>query len=96
MHAVVFVTDDEQAIRSALVKRLTKQGHTAIGYDSGKALLDALQQKLPELVLLDLKMPGISGLEALKHVRQLADLARIILTTGIEEEEHGQQNIPAP
>jgi two-component system response regulator AtoC len=81
MHAVVFVVDDEQAIRTALVKRLTKHGHTAIGYESGKALLDALQQKLPELVLLDLKMPGISGLDALKHVRQLAPSAIIIMLT---------------
>ena len=81
MHAVVFVVDDEQAIRTALVKRLTKHGHTAVGYESGKALLDALQQKIPELVLLDLKMPGISGLEALKHVRQLAPSAIVIMLT---------------
>lgn len=81
MHAVVFVVDDEPAIRTALVKRLTKHGHTAVGYESGKSLLDALQQRIPELVLLDLKMPDISGLEALKHVRQLAPSAIVIMLT---------------
>ena len=81
MHAVIFVVDDEHAIRTALVKRLIKKGHTAVGYESGESLLDALRQRAPELVLLDLKMPGISGIDALKHVRQLAPSAIVIMLT---------------
>ncbi|NOT21431.1 MAG: sigma-54-dependent Fis family transcriptional regulator [Nitrospiraceae bacterium] len=81
MGAVIFVTDDEQAIRSALVKRLTRQGHHAVGYESGEELLAGLQQSLPDLVLLDVKMPGLSGLETLKHVRQLAPATIVILLT---------------
>lgn len=81
MRATVFVTDDEHVIRTAIVKRLTRQGHFAVGYESGEALLDALQHKFPELILLDLKMPGISGLEALKHIRQLAPSAMVIMLT---------------
>lgn len=81
MHVVVFVTDDEQAIRTALVKRLNRQGYLAVGYDSGEALLEALQHKSPDLVLLDLIMPGISGIDALKHVRQLAPSAIVIMLT---------------
>ena len=81
MRAVVFVADDEPAIRTAIVKRLTKQGHLAVGYESGEALLEALQTRLPELVLLDLKMPGISGIETLKHVCQLAPSAMVVLLT---------------
>jgi two-component system, NtrC family, response regulator AtoC len=81
MRAVVFVTDDEQAIRTAIVKRLARQGHFAEGYDSGETLLHALQHKLPDLVLLDLKMPGINGLDALKQVQQLAPSAMVIMLT---------------
>jgi two-component system response regulator AtoC len=81
MRAVIFVADDEQAIRTAIVKRLIRQGHHAVGYESGEALLEALQDKLPDLVLLDLKMPGISGLDALKHVRQLAPSTTVIMLT---------------
>ena len=69
MRAVIFVTDDEQAIRGSIIKRLTRQGHHVVGYESGEALLEGLQHRLPDLVLLDLKMPGLSGLETLKHVR---------------------------
>jgi two-component system response regulator AtoC len=81
MRAVIFVTDDEQAIRSAIIKRLTRQGHHVVGYESGEALLEGLQHNLPDLVLLDVKMPGLSGLEALKHVRQLAPAAIVIMLT---------------
>src|SRR2546425_4356446 len=81
MRAVIFVTDDEQAIRGAIIKRLTRQGHHVVGYESGEALLEGLQHNLPDLVLLDVKMPGLSGLEALKHVRQLAPAAIVIMLT---------------
>ncbi|MDX2252400.1 MAG: sigma-54 dependent transcriptional regulator [Nitrospira sp.] len=81
MRALVFVADDEQVIRAAIVKRLIRQGHFAVGYDSGETLLKGFEEKLPELVLLDLKMPGISGLDALKQVRQLAPSAIVIMLT---------------
>jgi two-component system, NtrC family, response regulator AtoC len=81
MRAVIFVTDDEQAIRSSITKRLTRQGHHVVGYESGEALLEGLQHNLPDLVLLDLKMSDLSGLEALKHVRQLAPAAIVIMLT---------------
>lgn len=81
MRAMVFVTDDEHVIRTAIVKRLVRQGHLAVGYESGEALMEALQQKLPDLVLLDLKMPGMSGLDVLKHVRQLAPSALVVMLT---------------
>ncbi len=67
MRATVFVTDDEHVIRTAIVKRLARQGHAAVGYESGEALMEGLQHTHPDLVLLDLKMSGMSGLEALKH-----------------------------
>lgn len=81
MRATIFVTDDEQVIRSAMVKRLTRQGHFATGYESGEALMDGLQHKHPDLVLLDLKMPGMNGLEVLKHIRHLAPSALVIMLT---------------
>lgn len=81
MRAVVFVTDDEPAIRGAVVKRLIKQGHRAVGYESGDALLEALRHDLPDLVLLDLKMPGLNGIDTLKRLRQLAPSAVVIMLT---------------
>lgn len=81
MRAVVFVTDDEQAIRAAIVKRLSRQGHRVAGYESGEALIEALRHDLPDIVLLDLKMPGMGGIDTLKQVRQLAPPAMVIMLT---------------
>lgn len=81
MRAAIFVTDDEEAIRSAMVKWLTRQGHRAVGYESGESLLAAVSHELPDVVLLDLKMPGQGGLETLKKLRQLAPSAVVIMLT---------------
>jgi CheY-like chemotaxis protein len=81
MRADICVTDDEPAIREALVKWLTRQGHHAVGYESGEALLAGLQHSLPDLVLLNLKLPGLNGLATLQQVRQLAPAAIVIILT---------------
>ncbi len=81
MRATIFVTDDEPAIRSAIVKRLSRRNHRVLGFESGEDLLKALEQDQPDLVLLDLKMPGMSGLDTLKRVRPLAPHALTIMLT---------------
>jgi two-component system response regulator AtoC len=81
MQAIIFVADDEPAIRSALAKRLTRLHHIVRAFESGTALLEALDRELPDVVLLDLKMPGLSGLEVLKFLRQKSPQSLIILLT---------------
>lgn len=81
MRATIFVTDDESAIRAAIVKRLSRRQHRVKGFESGEALLKALEHDIPDLVMLDLKMPGLSGLDALKQLRPLAPHALIIILT---------------
>ena len=52
-----------------------------MGYESGEALLEGLQHTLPDLVLLDVKMPGLSSLQTLKQVRRLALATIVIMMT---------------
>ena len=81
MSATIFVTDDEPAIRSALVKRLSRRQHRVTAFESGETLLQALDHEVPDLVLLDIKMPGLSGLETLKACRSKAPFALVIMLT---------------
>jgi len=81
MQASIFVADDESAIRNAIVKRLSKRQHRVRGFQSGQELLTALEQEQPDLILLDLRMPGMSGIDVLKHLRTKARDAVVIILT---------------
>ena len=81
IQATIYVTDDEQAIRSVIARRLSRRHHHVRTFDSGEALLEALTQEVPDLVVLDLKMGGMTGLETLKILRaQFPQLVVIMLT----------------
>ncbi len=81
MQASIFVVDDESAVRNALVKRLSRLQHHVRAFQSGEELLGALEGDQPDMILLDLKMNGMSGIEVLKELRTMArDTVVIILT----------------
>ncbi|HAN48520.1 MAG TPA: Fis family transcriptional regulator, partial [Nitrospira sp.] len=81
MQATIYVTDDEPAIRSAIVKRLSRRHHTVTGFESGEDVIRAVTQHAPDLILLDLKMPGMGGVETLRQLRPIAPQTLIIMLT---------------
>ena len=81
MHAKIFVTDDDQAVRSGIIRRLERRKHQVQSFDSGEALLLALDQDTPDIILLDLKMSGMTGIETLKHVRAKSPESLVVLLT---------------
>ena len=84
MPASIYLADDEPALRNALVKRLSQSQHQVQAFKSGDELLAAIEQSLPslpDLILLDLKMPGKSGLETLEALRKKAQDALVIILT---------------
>ena len=81
MHASIFVTDDDEVVRSSITRRLTRSGHEVRSFDSGEALLEGLDDDVPDIILLDLKMSGMTGLETLKHIRPKAPQTLVILLT---------------
>lgn len=78
----VLIIDDEAGIRSILSALLKKNGYQVQAADSGQAGLDTYAQFKPAVILLDLKMPGIDGMEVMETLdRQLnADCKTIIMT----------------
>ncbi len=78
----VLVVDDEEDVASALVTRLTRRGFAARAVTSGAATLAELASVGADVVILDLKMPHMDGLETLHHIRSRHPSVQVIVLTG--------------
>jgi two-component system, NtrC family, response regulator HydG len=78
---ILLVADDDPAVRQSLEKTLTREGYTVVLASDGTAALDRLRQGDVDLLLSDLKMPGMTGLELLKQAREAAPDVDVILLT---------------
>jgi two-component system response regulator HydG len=79
--ATLLVADDDAAVRLSLERTLSREGYVVVLAPDGQAALDRLREGGVDLLLSDLKMPGLTGLELLKLAKELApDVDVIILT----------------
>jgi two-component system response regulator RegX3 len=76
----VLVVEDEQGLREPLVYLLEKEGYEVIEAADGNAALEAFSSQDPDLILLDLMLPGISGNEVCMKIRQTSNVPVIMLT----------------
>src|SRR5664279_2472143 len=81
----VLVVDDEPHIRTVLRGYLQADGFEVSEVADGEAALAAMREKPPDLVLLDVMMPGIDGLEVLRQLRTFSDAYVILVTARTEE-----------
>jgi DNA-binding response OmpR family regulator len=82
--SLIYVADDDPSILDLVVTVLSRDGFEAIGFATAEALMAALSARAAAAVLLDVRMPGQSGLDALKAIKQDAALARVpvLMLTG--------------
>ena len=78
----ILVVDDEDAFRKNLVRMLTSQGMDAVGAADGEQALQLIKLDDFHVVLLDLKMPGISGEQVMRCLRDQGAVAEVIVLTG--------------
>ena len=78
--ARILIVDDEIEIRRALQRNLVAHGFDVTVVGSGEEALDEVTLRRPDLMILDLGLPGMSGLEVCKRVRALSNLPIIILS----------------
>lgn len=78
----VLLVDDEVEFASALTERLELRGIDARAAYSGEEALEEIERDLPQVVILDLMMPGIGGMEVLRRIKTAHPSVRVILLTG--------------
>jgi len=83
----VLVVDDEAALRKVIRASLAASGFAVAEAESGRDAVSAIQQRAFDLVLLDINMPGIGGVEACRQIRALASRIGIVMVTVRDSEE---------
>ena len=85
--AKVLVVDDEPNIREVVGLYLRRDGHAVVSAGDGDEALRLYQQTQPDLVVLDLMLPGLSGLEVCRRLQANRRVPLIMLTAKGEEED---------
>ncbi len=80
--ARILIVDDEPAILFTMEVLLKRRGYVVTAAADGQQALDLLDQSAFDLLLLDLKMPGLSGVEIAERARELQPAASILILTG--------------
>jgi len=88
--ATILIVDDEPQIRRVLRATLSSQGYAVIEAKSGEEALEKLRDDHPDLVLLDVNLLGISGLDVCREIRESSDLPVIMLTVRNSERDKVQ------
>ena len=83
--ATVLIVDDEPIVREVVVRYLEREGHTTLEADHGDRARELLEQRTPDLVVLDVMLPGTDGLELCRWIRSRSELPVILLTARGEE-----------
>src|SRR3989441_9047721 len=82
----LLVADDDPGLRESLERTLTREGYRVLLASDGRAALERLQDGAIDLIVTDLKMPGLTGLELLRAAKAIAPDVDVILLTARSEE----------
>src|SRR5574344_421139 len=81
MSAKVWIVDDDSSIRFVLERALTQEGFDCKTFEDGESVLKAINKEIPEVIISDIRMPGIDGLEMLQETHKIKPEIPVIITT---------------
>lgn len=85
--AKIMTVDDSAFERKVIIDMLTKAGHNVIEADCGEKGVELYTKEKPDIVLMDLRMPGIGGAEAIKQILASDPKAKIIVVSIVRDQE---------
>ena len=77
----ILIVDDDPRLRQSFEKLLTAEGHSVWTAPDGETALNMVQANHPDMVIMDIRMPGISGIETFKAIHQLDSKLPVIIMT---------------
>src|SRR3954454_20898289 len=83
----VLFADDEKSLQEFMRSELPRLGHEVTVCPDGKAALKALEKNSFDAAILDLRMPGMTGIEVLEHLKQVSQDTEVVLMTGHASQE---------
>lgn len=91
----LLVVDDQYGVRRLIHELFSQAGYRVTLASNGREALDQVQANPPTLVLLDMRMPVMDGMEALRLLKQMRPDLRCIMMTAVEDEEQINQAMAA-
>lgn len=88
---LVLVVDDDPMVRDVLKEMVLKHGYTVVTAESGEAALDEIDRQHFDLVFLDLVLPGLSGVDILKAIKEKDRSTVVVIVTGYGDDPIGQE-----
>jgi len=80
------IVDDEQDVVDNVSELFTLRNYAVITATSGRKALELVEKEKPNIIILDIRMPDINGIDVLKEVKKNYPKIRVIMLTGIEDE----------
>lgn len=81
----LLIVDDENDITEFAKRFFTKRDIDVVTASNGNEALDAIEKERPDLVLLDIQMEGVTGIDVLKRLREENNMINVIMVTGTED-----------
>lgn len=82
----ILIVDDEEPVRNLVQRTLEREGYNVVNAANGQEALDKVSKNGIDLVLMDIRMPGLNGFQALDLIRQRSDIPVIMLTGIIDKD----------
>jgi len=79
---IILVVDDEKIVLELFQRILKKKEYTVLTANNDKEALELVEKERPNLVILDLKLPGINGIEVLRRIKKIDENIEVIVMTG--------------